>query len=264
MAAEQHWARDRAAFVAHDPNRATGDADTGPLAAQFASLTRALLNASTVADVLEQVVCGAHRLVPGADLVSVTLRSPDGGFHTPVESEPLAAELDRVQYRTGEGPCVDAARACGPAYVCSGDLAREPAWPTFGPVAAAHGYTGVLSTALLPGVRVPQLPGALNIYTRRPGVLDDRAAETALLLATHASLALAGTRAVELGQLREVHLNRALTSRDVIGQAKGILMERRGVSADEAFDLLRRTSQEMNVKLAVLATTLATRHTELD
>jgi AmiR/NasT family two-component response regulator len=60
------------------------------------------------------------------------------------------------------------------------------------------------------------------------------------------------------------NLRRAIDSRDVIGQAKGILMQRRGIGADEAFVLLRRTSQQLNVKLAELARTLATRHTELD
>jgi hypothetical protein len=266
MADEQHWAQDKADFVAlaHNPNHTSGSSRLGPLAVEFAALTRALLDASTVADVLEQVVHAALRLVPGADLVSITLRSPDGAFHTPVETEPLAAELDQVQYRTGEGPCVEAARASGPGFVRSDDLAREPAWPTFGPVAAGYGYTAVLSTTLLPDVHLPRLSGALNIYSQRPGALHDLAGETALLLATHASLALAGTEAVVLGQLREAQFHQALASRDVIGQAKGILMQRRGISADEAFDQLRRSSQGMNVKLADLAATLATRHTELD
>ena len=266
MADEQNWARDKADFVVHacDPHHASSNSSRSPLATEFAALTRTLLDASTVADVLEQVVQATRRLVPGADLVSITLRSPDGMFHTPVETEPLATELDHVQYRTGEGPCVEAARASGPGYVRSDDLANEPAWPTFGPVAAEYGYTAVLSTTLLPDIRLPRLSGALNIYTQRPGVLHDQAAETALLLATHASLALAGTQAVVLGQLRDAQLHQALASRDVIGQAKGILMHRRGISADEAFDQLLRTSQDMNVKLADLAATLATRHAELD
>jgi ANTAR domain/GAF domain len=266
MADAQHWALDKADFVAHahDPNTASSNFSLSPLAAEFVALTRALLDACTVADVLEQLVHATQRLVPGADLVSITLRTPDGAFHTPVETAPLATELDQVQYRTGEGPCVEAARASGPGYVRCDDLAHEPAWPTFGPVAAGYGYTSVLSTTLLPDIRLPRLSGALNIYAQRPGALHGQAAETALLLATHASLALASTQAVVLGQLRAAQLHEALASRDVIGQAKGILMHRRGISADQAFDLLRRTSQHMNVKLAELAETLAIRHSELD
>ncbi len=85
-----------------------------------------------------------------------------------------------------------------------------------------------------------------------------------MLLATHASLALASTRAVTRGQLLADQLNRALDSRDAIGQAKGILMARRGINAEEAFDVLRRTSQDLNVRLRDLAVTLITRHDELD
>jgi hypothetical protein len=254
---EQDWAADRAGFAA-DGGR------TGPLAEQFAALTARLLDATTVAEVLEQVVVTAQRVVPGADLVSVTLRSPEGRFFTPVETDRVATELDQAQYDTGEGPCVDASRENGPGHVRSDDLAAEPAWPRFGPRAAERGFTAVLSTALQPFDRPARQGGALNIYARRTAVLDDQARDTALVLATHASLALAGVAAVTEAELQAQHLRRAIDSRDVIGQAKGILMQRRGIGADEAFDVLRRTSQQLNVKLAELAHTLATRHAELD
>ena len=267
MTSEESWARDKAAFIADrdHPTFPVGAAGTSPLAAQFGELTRALLDADSVAEVLSRVVHAAMRVIPEVDLVSVTLRSQDGKFHTPVESDPVAVELDELQYRAGHGPCVDAAREPGPAFSRSGDLANEPAWPEFGPAAAERGYASVLSTALFPPAGSTQLSGALNAYSRRKGAFDDHTAPNrTLLLATHASLALASTRAVELAGLKEAQLRRALDSRDVIGQAKGILMHRRGISADEAFDLLRRTSQDLNVKVADLATTLAARHRELD
>jgi hypothetical protein len=270
MTTEQDWATNRAEFLAFagkadvDDEPPANGSGPSPLAVEFARLTRTLLSAGTVAEVLEQVVHAAHQVVPGADLVSITLRAPDGTFHTPVETDPLASKLDQVQYDTGEGPCVTAAELTGPAYIHSEHLATEPAWPRFGPAAADHGFSAVLSTALLADTRPPQLTGALNIYSRRGGALDTRARDTALLLATHASLALAGIEAVELATLRETHLRRAMQSRDVIGQAKGILMHRRGISAEEAFDLLRHTSQDLNIKLVELATTLAARHTQLD
>lgn len=266
MAEEQAWVLDKADFLNHalDGGHPIGTAGFSPLVEQFARLTRALLDASTAADVLDQVVQSAHRALPGADLVSVTLRTPDGDFHTPTETDPVATELDQMQYKTGEGPCVDAAVMSGPGHVRSDDLAAEPAWPTFGPFAAGRGLTAVLSTTLLPDARPPRLSGALNIYARHPGALDADAQETALLLATHASLALAGVEAVTRAGLRETQLRKAIDSRDVIGQAKGILMNRRGIDADEAFDLLRRTSQELNVKLADLAGTLTAHRDELD
>jgi|1186.fasta_scaffold39075_2 hypothetical protein len=260
------WARDKAEFVAHqdDPRYPPGEPQESPLGEQFARLTRTLLTADTVAEALSHVVAAAAEVVAGADLVTVTLRSADGQLHTPVESDPVGTELDDLQYAYGQGPCLDAARTPGPAFTWSGDLAVAKDWPKFGAAAAERGYHSVLSTALLPDATPPRLSGALNIYARRRAEFTDGAAgDRALLLATHASLALATTEAVRLRELEQAQLRKALDSRDVIGQAKGILMQRRGISADNAFDLLRRTSQELNVKLAELARTLADRHTEL-
>jgi GAF domain-containing protein len=236
--------------------------DLDPLLAQFESLTRTLLNATTIGAALRQVVDAALVVVPGADLVSVTLRPPKGPFYTPVETGTVAVELDQVQYESGKGPCVDAALPDGPGFVVSDDLRVEGRWPQFAARAVEHGYNSIISTELL---STPDSPsGALNIYSRKTNgfTLTDR--EAALLLATHAALALAHSHTSELADLRQVNLRQAINSRDVIGQAKGILMNRQGISADEAFDLLRRTSQHLNVKLVDLARNLTSRHTELD
>jgi AmiR/NasT family two-component response regulator len=109
---------------------------------------------------------------------------------------------------------------------------------------------------------VPRM-GALNLYSLTPGALDARDRDLTLVLAAHASTALAATQACEATDLEAAQLREALRSRDVIGQAKGILMERRGITAQEAFDILRRTSQDLNVKLAQVAETLAARRGEL-
>ncbi|HTF55407.1 MAG TPA: GAF and ANTAR domain-containing protein [Pseudonocardia sp.] len=272
MATEQRWKLDKDLFTA-DANQAAREgrspspdhgARLGPLAQQFATLTYSLLDADTVGEVLRQVIEATTGLVAGADVVSVTLREPDGTFHTPLETDAVAAKLDQIQYELDEGPCLDAARKSGPAVAISPVLASEPRWPRFGPAAAAHGMGAVIATALRPSAQPPQLSGALNIYSSRPHGLTELDQHIALLLATHASLALAHTRAVELGELQATHLRKAIDSRDVIGQAKGILMARRGIAADQAFDILRRISQDINIKLADLAETLATRHTELD
>lgn len=255
---EQDWIRDKADFVAHAQLN-----DAGPLSSQFAQLTHALLNATTIAAVLDKVVEATSHIVPGADLVSITLRGPDGTFHTPIETAPVAVDLDQVQYTTGEGPCVHAAQLSGPGHALSDDLATEPVWPTFGPAAASRGFHAALATTLLTA-QPPHLSGALNVYSHRRHAFDDHARDLALLLATHASLALATAHALTTAELRNAHLHKAIDTRDVIGQAKGILMQRRGCTADEAFDLLRRTSSDLNIKLVHLAQILATRHTELD
>ncbi|MEU4674049.1 GAF and ANTAR domain-containing protein [Amycolatopsis sp. NPDC023774] len=236
----------------------------GALAQKLASLTRLLLDATTVGEALERVVEAAPVVIPGADLVSITLRAPDGELNTPVRTEPVARELDQVQYDADEGPCVDIARHVKPGYALSHDLGREPRWQTFAPAAAERGYSSVLSTALVPSSADDGVSGALNVYSNRTHAFAEESRDAALLLATHASLALARTSALARAELDRLNLERAIESRDVIGQAKGILMSRRGITADEAFDLLRRTSQDVNVKLAELARTLAQRHTELD
>jgi hypothetical protein len=253
------WERDKADFVA---GRAEAvDPSYSPLARQFAEFSRRLLTAGSVADALSHVAVAAAEILPDADFVSLTLRLGDGLLHTPVETATLASELDSLQNRYDEGPCLDAARVPGPAYRYSGDLATDPEWPRFGPAAAALGVHSALSTALLPEGKVS---GALNIFSRKRGVLGtetDR--DRALLLATHATLALSSAEAIRLAELREVQLRNAIASRDIIGQAKGILMNRRGISADEAFELLRRTSQDLNIRLAEIARTIADRHHEL-
>jgi ANTAR domain-containing protein len=264
---EGDWSRDKAEFVVrpstapHPANDLTGS----PLAQEFAQLARLLFDAETVADVLDHVVNAAAAIIPHAELVSMTLRSADGQLHTPVKTAPVGNELDALQYSLAEGPCYDAARLPGLAFTHSPDLADEPKWPQFGPKAAQRGFASVLSTALLPDVTPPRLSGALNVYSpRRDMFADETTRDLAFLLATHASVAMANTEAVRLAELRQTQFRRALDSRDVIGQAKGILMNRRGIDADAAFDLLRKTSQDLNIKLATLADTLARRHTELD
>ncbi|MEC3977107.1 GAF and ANTAR domain-containing protein [Amycolatopsis sp. H20-H5] len=256
---EEGWEADRAAFAAGGHG-----SSNGPLAWHFAQLTRTLLDASSVAGMLNRVVAAAELIVPGADLVSVTLRGPDGTFYTPAETAPEASEIDQLQYAALEGPCLDAARMSGPGHARCDNLATTATWPTFGPAAAAHGYGSLLATTLLPDSRPPQLSGALNLYSRREQGFGDQDQDLALLLSTLASLALASTQAVTTAALRQVQLRQAIDTRDVIGQAKGILMNRRKITADEAFDVLRRTSQDLNVKLADLAKTLTIRHAELD
>ncbi|HEX4221106.1 MAG TPA: GAF and ANTAR domain-containing protein [Pseudonocardiaceae bacterium] len=231
---------------------------------QLAGLTRVLLDTTSVAEVLDRVVVATREAIPEADMVSVTLRGPDGTYYTPAETDPIADELDQIQYEQGEGPCVDVARTPGLVLAEADDLDGDRPWPKFGRAAIERGYHSVVATALLPASRPPQLVGALNVYSRHRLGLTSADRDIALLLATHASLALANVQANDNAALQAAHLRKAIESRDVIGQAKGILMSRRGIGADEAFQILRKVSQDLNVKLANLAETLTERHTELD
>ncbi|GAA2568507.1 GAF and ANTAR domain-containing protein [Pseudonocardia hydrocarbonoxydans] len=256
MTMDQEAAAERALLASVD-----GSDVPGPVAAEFLALAASLMDASTVRGVLVRVVEAARAVVPGADLVSVTLRAA-GGFHTPVETDPLATRLDEIQYRLDNGPCVDATRKAGLGLTFCSDLAASTRFGPFGPAAADLGVHSVLAIGLFPDGDGPRM-GALNIYSRQVAGLDELDRDLALVLAAHASTALAATMAATSAELEAAQLRQALESRDVIGQAKGILMERRKIGADEAFGVLRSASQALNVKLAQVAKTLVDRRTEV-
>jgi hypothetical protein len=251
-------------IVTTNQQSSTSDAldDPGSVAIEFALLAERLLAASTVSEVLQRVVEAGRVVVPGADLVSVTMRTPAGRFETPVSTAALATSLDHLQYQLDEGPCVEATRTPGLGITASADVGAGREFPRWGPAAAAAGVGSVLAVGLFPVAGQARV-GALNFYSFVPGGLDTADRDMALILASHASTALAATTANTEAELEKAHLRTALSSRDVIGQAKGILMERRGVDADEAFQILRRASQSLNVRLVEIATTLAGRRADL-
>jgi hypothetical protein len=240
----------------------SADATLSLLATEFAALAQSMIGADTVTGVLHRVVQTAIVAVPGADLVSVTMRTGEGRFVTPAQTDELASRLDEIQYDANEGPCVEATRTSGRGVVSCPDLATGSPWPMFGPKAAQLGVRAAFGASLFPNDDPPRI-GALNFYSFTPHGLDGVDQDIAILLAAHASVALAGTQAVTDAELEAAQLRRAVETRDVIGQAKGILMQRRGVTADEAFAILRQASQNLNMKLTDLARTVAARHTQL-
>jgi GAF domain-containing protein len=230
-----------------------------PPVTRFADLGRHLFTPDSVEEVLDRIVTAAVDLIDGADLASLSVLTAGGGIRTPAYTDPLALHLDEVQYDTGEGLLVDTAFGGHLPYLDAADLAASSEWPTFAPLAAGLGIRAVLSLGVFTSGsagRQPARPahwrtlGALNLYARRPHAFDRNAHDVGLLLAAHAAVALAAT--AQASQLRE-----ALRSRDVIGQAKGILMERRKLTADEAFEVLRETSQRLNIKLRDVAAWIA-------
>lgn len=130
------------------------------------------------------------------------------------------------------------------------DMAAESRWPRFTKIATARGIGSLLSFQLF--VHSENL-GALNLYADQPGIFDEDAIFVGELLAQHASVALIG--AATEGQFRD-----ALSSRDVIGQAKGLLMHRENLTDVQAFALMVKASQRSNVKLVEIARWLVDRH----
>ncbi|HZO69061.1 MAG TPA: GAF and ANTAR domain-containing protein, partial [Kribbellaceae bacterium] len=180
----------------------------------------------------------------GADAVSVMLLHRGGReIEIAGATNEVAGQADRLQLETGEGPCLDAARdnTDSAAIEDTHTDQRSPVWSKR--VADELGIRSVLSIQLgTPRDRV----GAMNLYAAQPRRFSADDLAVAHVLARHAAVALAHSR-------HEHHLWQAIDARKLIGQAQGMLMERFNLDADQAFAVLRRYSQDNNVKLRDVA-----------
>ncbi len=195
---------------------------------------------------VDEITAAAVRLLRPAGWASVTLLDR-GHFRTLAPTGDLASRADDLQYAVGSGPCVDAALES--AVYVAGDLAHDERWPEFGSRASAElGVHSMLAYRL----SLPEGMGAmagLNVYSRAREGFDDDTISRGLLLAAQTTLALSGQLALEEAE----NLRHALRSNREIGVAIGILMTRRLVTRDEAFEALRVASQNDNRKLVDVA-----------
>lgn len=211
------------------------------LADRLAELARSLHEQPDVEETLSAIVHAAVATVPGAEHASVSAVRRRREVHTIAASGPLAHEVDSAQYATQQGPCLDSLYE--QRTVRLPRLAEERRWPDFVTAAAELGVGSMLAVQLY--VAGDDL-GALNLLSSRADAFDEDDEHVALLFATHASVALADAQAAD-------RLERAVSTRDLIGQAKGILMERFRVTDHQAFLLLVQASQATNAKLTSIA-----------
>ena len=216
------------------------------LTVNLSEVARALFAAGGVADTLQAVVDQAVAAIDGCDFAGIFTVNGDE-VATAVHSDPLVIEIDRLQQMTGEGPCLDAIDQRTTVY--AEDLADDSRWTRFGPEAAAAGARCALAFHLYAEGTL----GALNLYARYPQAFGATDRAKGLIFATLSGLALGGARSHENEDRRAVNLNQALATRELIGQAQGILMERERITSDQAFDILRRASQHLNVRLREVA-----------
>ncbi|OBG72549.1 MULTISPECIES: GAF and ANTAR domain-containing protein [unclassified Mycobacterium] len=196
-----------------------------------------------VADsVVEHIAEYAVAEVPGAQYAGVTLVTATAGVQTAAATHRYPAMLDAIQQLHHEGPCLTAQQRHRTVRV--DDLAAEERWPSYRRDALS--YTPIRSVLAFPLFTSDRTRAALNVYADAPHAFAEDAADIGYVLATHAALAWDAAR-------RRGQFLSALASRDVIGQAKGILMTRFGVDAVQAFELLKRLSQDRNVKLIDVA-----------
>lgn len=211
----------------------------------LAEVAAELFAAGTVEGTLQKIVDLADHAVDGCEAAGIMLIDGSAASTMAASSE-LVKRIDQLQVDSNEGPCLDASRQGRTFYAT--DLLDDDRWPTFAPAAVSVGIRSVLAFSLS-----PDLPSALNLYAAFPAAFGSTDRAQGQLFATLARLALDTAEERASG---ERNLLGALRTRDVIGQAQGILMERDRITADQAFAVLRRASQRMNVRLLEVAQNL--------
>lgn len=205
-------------------------------------LARSLRTATNAPDTLGVIVRAAVDTVPGAWQAGITeVQRRQRVLRTTAATGDIVHQVNQAQYDTGQGPCLDALYEH--RTVRLPDIGTERRWPAFTARAVGLGVCSMLSFQLYVG---QDSLGALNLYAAEAYAFTEESEQVGVLFAAHAAVAMADAR--KLAQLSQ-----ALGVRDVIGQAKGILMERHKVTGEEAFALLVRASQGLNLKLVDVA-----------
>ncbi|WP_432476147.1 GAF and ANTAR domain-containing protein [Nocardioides sp. GXQ0305] len=220
------------------------DADSTRISEAITEVARLLHTPMDADETLAAIAHAARHTVPGFDHVGVSITHRDGTIETRAGTDQLVWDLDALQYGLKEGPCYESIVEQGVLLVENAHHAQR--WPRYIPQAAERGLRAQLAVGLYED---GDSLGGLNLYSTGSATIDDDAVPLAELFATHAALALGRFRA-------ERELNDAIASRQVIGQATGILMERYQLDAHRAFGFLVRTSQTGNVKLRDVAAEL--------
>ncbi|WP_445168704.1 GAF and ANTAR domain-containing protein [Mycolicibacterium sp. Dal123E01] len=220
------------------------DHDLAPnhdLAQRMAELARATALPRDVDEVLAGVTATAVEMIPGTDTCGVLLIGKGGKFESLFGTSDLIYKLDALQEECGEGPCIEA--ALDELIVRTDDFQTERRWPKYSRAVSEIGVRSGLSFKLYTGASTA---GALNLFGTEPHAFDMNSEAIGSILAAHAASAIIASRHGE-------QLVSALTTRDTIGQAKGVIMERFNVDSMRAFEMLRELSQSTNTRLVDIA-----------
>jgi GAF domain-containing protein len=219
----------------------------GVLPAAVARIAAVIYAEQTLDDILSVVIEAAIASLRSADEGSVTLRDTSGRLTTRQASSDIAMDLDKLQYASASGPCVTAAGGTsGRWQIDEGNGVSSE----FTERARSLGIQTAFATPL---TYDGELLGALNLFSRHRHGFDAAEEQLAHLFATQASIIVGNGLAFRRAEELNTQLTEALATRDTIGQAKGILMERHRIDADSAFVMLRDDSQHSNRKLRDVA-----------
>ncbi|GAA3751700.1 GAF domain-containing protein [Spinactinospora alkalitolerans] len=206
-----------------------------------ARILRDIFAEPDVHDGLHQIADLAVRTITGCDHAGIALVEDHSAVHTPVFTDEVVRRCDALQHGLGQGPCLDPAWPSASVHLA--DTSSEPRWPRYAEAVRELGIGSTLTFLLFTS---GSALGALTLYASRSGAFSAADQDVGMVLSAQAATALADAR-------RITNLHRALESRETIGQAQGILMERHRITADQAWQRLRTASQDLNVKLAKLA-----------
>jgi GAF domain-containing protein len=216
------------------------DADVA-LAKEFGEIARILIAEADPHATLQRVVSLAVETIDGCEHAGISVIE-GRKVTSPASSDEVPAIVDRIQSDTGEGPCVDAIKEH--EVFQTGRLSEEARWPNFTPRAIAESRVeSILSLRLFVAEGTM---GALNLYSTQPDAFDERDVAVATVFAAHAAVAWSTSQTIE-------NLRAGMVTRQLIGQAVGLLMVRQGMSESDALEALRRASQRLNVKLRQVA-----------
>jgi ANTAR domain/GAF domain len=219
----------------------------------FRAMAQVVYSGESFESVHESLCRSAVELVDGCDHASLMLRK-NGRAVTVAASDEVARQVDQMEQQFNEGPCLDAMDDHEPDQHMCPDLTTGSRWPKLATRILAE--TEVKGMA---GFRIRQegqKVGALNIFSDTPGALTEHSLEQAIMLTAFASVALA---ALERGEEAST-LRRGLESNREIGKAIGLLMAMHDIDDDQAFQMLAKVSQEMNVKVAEVASRVIAHH----
>lgn len=207
----------------------------------MAELARAVAVPRTAEQIFTEVSSAAVELIPGVDTAGILLITKGGKFESHGGTTDLPHELDELQNLLQEGPCMEA--ALDDLIVSTNDFRTETRWPAY---SSAVVKLGVLSGMSFRLYTTERTAGALNLFGFQPREWDEESRLTGTVLAAQAAAAI-------VAQRQGSQLHSAVASRDRIGQAKGIIMERYGIDDVAAFAMLRQLSQDANTKLIDIA-----------
>jgi hypothetical protein len=210
----------------------------------FAALAEIIYQGSDASQMYAAICVAATLAIRGCDHASLLVRDNDR-YITVGASDRLAQTIDELERRAGDGPCIDAIEDETPQI--DADLTTPSLWPKLASVLVEETpVRGAMGFRLLVNKRKG---AALNLFSDTPNMFDGEAAGRAAVLASFASVAI---NAIAKGE-DAASLRRGLLSNREIGKAVGMLMLLHEITEDEAFELLRRHSQALNIKLAEVA-----------